>query len=355
MSTPILITDELPGRTLHAGGQEYLYCSGTSYLGMSRNQKFQQLLHKGLKRYGLNYSSSRLSNVQLAIFEETESYFAAYTGAEAALTVSSGFLAGQLVVQLLAGQGMFFYGPRTHPALWREGPPINNQDFAGWSKNMQDQIASANGQNIFILFNSLDPLHAIKYDLSWLNNLTSSKNITVVIDDSHGLGITGLNGAGICSELLVPASIRLIIISSLGKAMGIPGGVILSDAATVQALKRNSFFGGASPVVPAYLYAFLQAPEIYQAAREQLFQNISYFISGLKLPGLFQYFPDYPVFYTTQNKLYNYLLEQHILISSFAYPTPQHEPVTRVILNSLHTPADIDKLTHCINKFSTVI
>ncbi|KAA5549653.1 aminotransferase class I/II-fold pyridoxal phosphate-dependent enzyme [Adhaeribacter rhizoryzae] len=322
---------------------------------MSRNQKFQALLQAGFRQYGLNYSSSRLSNVQLAVFEETENYLATYTGAEAALTVSSGFLAGQLVVQALAGSGTFIYGPRTHPALWQTTYTANNLSFEEWATQLPSNISTADANNIFILFNSLDPLLAKKHDLSWLNKLETTKNITLIIDDSHGLGVTGQNGAGIYSELVLPPAIKLIVVSSLGKALGIPGGVILADAATIQRLKQHPFFGGASPVVPAYLYAFMQAANIYEEARAQLFLNINYFLSGLKDRTLFQSFPDYPVFYTAQKQLYQYLLAHDILISSFAYPTPQHEPVTRIILNSLHTKADIDKLTSLINKYSAEI
>ncbi|GEO03065.1 8-amino-7-oxononanoate synthase [Adhaeribacter aerolatus] len=352
MSIPILIAEELPGRTLTSGGREYLYFSGTSYLGMSRNEQFQKLLQAGFRQYGLNYSSSRLSNVQLSVFEETENYLATYTGAEAALTVSSGFMAGQLVVQAFSGKGTFIYGPRTHPALWQGVQPINHQSFTEWAHDLPDIIAQTSSDNIFILFNSLDPLWVKKHHLSWLSQLDTTKNITLIIDDSHGLGVTGQNGAGVYRDLVLPPAIKLIVVSSLGKALGIPGGVILAEEATIQFLKNHTFFGGASPVVPAYLAAFLQAPAIYQVAREQLFRNINYFLSCLAEPSLFQRFPDYPVFYTPQNQLYQYLLAHDVLISSFAYPTPQHEPVTRIILNSLHTQADIDKLTSLINTFS---
>ncbi|MGV3588072.1 MAG: aminotransferase class I/II-fold pyridoxal phosphate-dependent enzyme [Adhaeribacter sp.] len=216
-------------------------------------------------------------------------------------------------------------------------------------------MTSANSHNIFILFNSLDPLLAKKHDLVWLNKLKTTKNITLIIDDSHGLGVTGQNGAGVYSELVLPPAIKLIVVSSLGKALGIPGDVILADAATIQSLKQHPFFGGASPVVPAYLYAFLQASNIYQNARAQLFRNINYFLTNLEKPFLFQSFPDYPVFYTAQKQFYQYLLAHNILISSFAYPTPQDEPVTRIILNSLHTKADINKLTSLVNKYSAEI
>jgi 8-amino-7-oxononanoate synthase len=347
-----LITRELPGRSLYTAGKEYLYFSGTSYLGMARNEAFTAHLQEGLKLYGSNYSSSRLSNVQLAIFAETENYLAAYTGAEAALTLSSGFMAGQLVVRTLAGTGTFLYGPGTHPALWLEPPTANNLTFEEWVPQLPVLINAASTEKIYILFNSLDPLRAKKHPLNWLPLLwNSGKNITLIVDDSHGFGVTGPEGAGIYQEIALPPNIRKVVISSLGKALGIPGGVVLAEEETIKMLKKSSFFGGGSPVVPAYLYAFLKSPEIYKQARTQLLANIQSFTSQLHNPELFCSFPDYPVFYIAHNQLYQYLLSQDILISHFPYPTPADSPITRVILNSLHTPLDIATLAAAINKF----
>jgi len=112
----MLEVDHLPGRTLHANGRAYLYCSGTGYLGIARNPAFAELVVAGISRYGTNYSSSRSSSVQLRIYAEAEAYLAAYAGAEAALTVSSGYLAGQLAVAALAEAGRFKYEPGAHPA-----------------------------------------------------------------------------------------------------------------------------------------------------------------------------------------------------------------------------------------------
>jgi 7-keto-8-aminopelargonate synthetase-like enzyme len=109
----------LPGRTLTVEGKEHLYFSGTSYLGMARNEVFAAYLQEGMKLYGTNYSSSRISNLKLQIFEQAEEYLARFTGAGAALTMSSGFLTGQMLVRLLENKGRFIYAPRTHPALWR--------------------------------------------------------------------------------------------------------------------------------------------------------------------------------------------------------------------------------------------
>lgn len=346
-----LQTDQLPGRTLISGGREYLYFSGTSYLGLARHAGFQQCLQEGIARYGTNYSSSRLSNVRLAVFEEMENYLGAYTGAGAVLTLSSGYMAGQLVVRCLEESAARVYGPRTHPALWAGPQDFVAGDFAAWARDLPDQLNQLRQEQVVILFNSLDPLLAVKHELDFLYHLPAGKHITLVIDDSHGFGITGKAGAGVFTELQLPARLRLVVISSLGKALGIPAGVILTDAATMAGFRRSPFFGGGSPAVPAYLYAFLQAEEIYRQARSQLQAHIRYFLSRLENPGLFRYIPDYPVFYTPHRELYPYLLQQGMLISCFPYPTPADDSITRVILNAAHTPSDLDRLAEAINGF----
>jgi hypothetical protein len=112
----------------------------------------------------------------------------------------------------------------------------------------------------------------------------------------------------------------------------------------LQHFRKNPFFSGSSPIAPAYLYAFLRSQEIYRQARAKLFDNIAQFSKAIAPTNLFHYFKDYPVFYTPDNNLYKALKDRCVL-SSFSYPTPDSAPVTRVVLNSLHQPADIETLS----------
>ncbi len=347
----MLQTDQLPGRTVTVEGREYLYGSGTSYLGMARNEAFQAHLLEGMQRYGTNYSSSRLSNVQLRVYEEAEASLAQYTGAGAALTMSSGYLTGQMVVQYLRGIGRFIYAPGTHPAVWLDTNPSVEADYETWVSRLLTGLTDAPKEDLVIVCNSLDPLLARRYDFQWLSQLPGDRNITLVVDDSHGFGIIGREGAGVFTEFSPPSHVRLVVVSSFGKAFGIPGGVILSDRPIIEQLKASPFFGASSPVIPAYLFAFLQSEAIYRQARTRLFENIRR-LSGQLPPGLFQTFTDYPVFYTLANELYSYLKERDVLISSFPYPSPEDGCITRVVINSLHTTADIDRMAAFINEFT---
>ncbi len=343
----------LPSRTVTLDGNEYLYFGGTSYLGISRNAEFQDYLQEGFARYGTNYSSSRISNVQLAVFEEIESQLAAFTSAEAALTFSSGFLAGQALVRLLQTEGTLIYAPRTHPALSVENQSVTSQKYyAEWVQNLPSLIAETTEPHLILLVNSLDPLYAEKYDFRWLAHLPTMHQFTVVIDDSHGLGVIGQNGNGILSQLpVLPPHIEVLSVGSLGKALGLPGGVVLGSQKRIDQLRKTPFFTAGSPMPPAYAYAYLQAANLYDRLRKKLFENSIFFQQKTSATQLFRFFDAYPVFHTNQNGLYSHLQTQKMLISSFPYPSPHDSPITRVIINALHTLEDIENLATQIRHF----
>lgn len=348
------ITGQLPGRTVTIEGKERLYFSGTSYLGIGKNTAFQQILLEGMKYYGSNYSSSRSSNLQLAIYEEAEELLASLTGAEAALTFSSGYLAGQAVINILNQGQDFIYAPETHPAVWRHKQDSWHGNYHTWAVNLPTQVAGVE-RDVVIVSNSLDPLLAEKYSFDWVNNLLNDQQITLLIDDSHGFGLAGKNGAGIYPELKaqLKPNVDLIVVSSFGKAYGIPGGVVLGKAKLIRQFKRNPFFTAGSPIPPAYLYAFMHAQDVYQQARKQLQKNVEIFKQLIKATNIFHYMDHYPVFYTSENELYE-VLKEDCLLSSFPYPDPESRPITRVVLSSLHLSEDLEYLSQRIRTYCKI-
>ncbi len=348
-----MITDRLPGRNIFIEDQEFLYFSGTSYLGIGRQPLFELALREGMNRYGTGFSASRLNNLQLDIYAKAEAHLAEWTGAEAAVTVSSGMLAGQLAAKYLSGRS-FLYAPGAHPAIWSEPPTKNTAaylNFNDWANGLNNLIPQ--GKSVAIAFNAVDPLYCEPYYFDWISALPDDSDVVLFADDSHGLGITGEAGSGIFRALREKIAnrpnIKLIVVGSLAKALGIPGGAIFSDRETIQGIVKSPFFGGATPVIPAYLYALLQTTSLYETARRSLQKNIRHFSDGLGINPGFTYLDNYPVFYTANNALYDRLLEKGVFISHFPYPTPSSKPISRIIISALHTPFDIAKLLEILN------
>ena len=349
--------NKLPGRTVQVDAEEWLYFSGTAYLGVVRDPEFQEWVKEGIDRYGLHYGGSPHANIRLDLFDKVEHLFSELTGAEAALVVSSGTLAGQLTMQVLARRGgTFHYAPGVHPALWTERYRPFEGSYGNWVDRMAPLFHSGSASMpeapIVLLTNAPDSLHVRRYDFSWLEQLPADRPVSVVLDDSHGIGLTGPRGAGIFPTLHVPAHVELIVIASLAKAFGIPGGIVLSSGKTIGEMRSHPFFGGASPPSPAFLHGFIQGQDHYRKAHRNLLRNIQRFRAGTEKTGLFRSLPDYPVFYTPAKDLAGFLAQRQILISSFNYPSPADDALTRVVVNSLHSPEDIVRLTGLIGEYA---
>lgn len=344
-----------PSRLVCIDNQEYLFFSGTSYLGMSVNPIFQEAIKEGLSKYGTNYGSSRSSNLRLVVFEELEHFLCQWTEAEQCLTMSSGFLAGQLIAQwiraLFSKGYAISYAPHTHPAVFCGLEKIDSTDFESWVEQMVSQSYTSSNQDMVLVCNAVDVLHAKVHSFDWIKSLNTAKEIILVVDDSHGIGITGQNGKGAYAQIPFMKNVTKVVIASMGKALGMPAGIVLSNEQVISALRKSSFYTGASPALPAYCYAFLKIWEEYQKQLGILKKNIQVFSSEIKELNLFDFAESYPVFRTYQPALYPFLLENQVLISSFPYPTPNSEPINRVVLSSLHTLSDLAYLAELLKTF----
>lgn len=352
------IIHQQPSKKIRLDEKDYHFFSGTSYLGMNQDNDFKQLLIEGIHQYGMSFGSSRNGNLQLAIYEEAENKMASWVGAKKALTVSSGMLAGQLVATYLRTQEVTcFYAPQSHSANFHEpNVQLPALSFQEWTKQIAEKVKEESAPHSVIICNSTDGLRATAYDFDWINDLPENQAMTLIIDDSHGLGVTGKNGAGILQNISVKPNIRFIVVSSLHKAMGIPGGVVFGDEATIETLRHTAFFASCSPIAPAYLYAYVKADEIYQRNFERLLSNIERFSSQLKAAqSLFSFQPAYPVFYTPHDGLYDYLFKNDILVYSFAYPIKTGKPNTRIVISAWHDHEQIDLLAEKCNEFAVSI
>ncbi len=354
-----LTIDQLPGRTIRHAGNDYLFFSGTAYLGLPQHPTFGQLLTDGIGQYGATFGSSRNGNLRLGVYEEAEAKLAAGAGEAgnrpaAALTLSSGMMAGQVVVNYLRSQkATFVYGPQTHPALWHEpAVALPTTSFLDWSARVADQIRRLppDAGPVAILVNSIDAVRSAYYAFDWVADLPNDRLLMLVVDDSHGLGLLN-DGRGIWPSL-PRTGVRTLVTASLAKAMGLPGGVVFGDTDLLANLRQTAFFGACSPVPPAYMAAFLRADALYAEGRDRLRENLK-LAEALLLPtGLFSHAKGYPVFFTEHDDLYTFLLERNIFIYSFAYPTPTDRANTRLVISAFHTFEDIQRLAEALYAYT---
>lgn len=333
-------THTTPTGKTSISGKEYLFFSGFSYLGLHALPAFKELVKQGIDEYGTTFISSRISNTRLHLYDELEHALAVLQQQQAAATFSSGYLASQAAVQYAATKGQLLYAPSAHPALWTGQPSIPTEDWSVWSAATVEKINTHPDHSFVIVADSVNPLTSTINDFSWLQQL--QRQVLVLIDDAHGIGVIGAEGNGVIDTLPQHPPVHYLLSASLAKAYSAQGGVVSGHAADIAAIKRMPLFTGATPMAPANAWAFLQSFPLHRQQRTILQQRISYFAS---LIGNIRYLYNpfhLPVFLLRDSTgIEKYLLEHDIMISSFGYPNPDSPPVNRIIVSAQHSEEDL--------------
>lgn len=335
-------THHRPGRTIVIDQQPYLFFSGYAYLGMSDVPAFRELVKEGIDRYGVSFPSSRISNTQLYLFEAFEQLLSRITGLEDTVCFASGFTAGTMASQpyhhsLLAAPG-------THPAVYK-GAPVPGS-FSEWAGSVAARLSNSTNTPA-IVADAVNVFTPALHDFSFLDNC--GKPVTCIIDDSHSIGITGVDGRGVCSRI-TQGQHRLIVPYSLSKGFNLIGGAISCDAATARRLRSTPEYTAATSLSPAYMHAFIEGQHLYAQQRARLQQNIQLFRELTKTFSDIRSCPELPIFVLPSTTDEQALLQNKMVISSFAYPDPNGKKMQRIVLNALHTAEDLHHLAGVLGK-----
>jgi 8-amino-7-oxononanoate synthase len=341
----MITLEQKPGRTAIIDGTEYLFFSGYSYLGLGCHEGFLQLIEQGIREYGVVYPSSRISNTPLSLYSDFEKKLAALTSTEDAAVFSSGFLSARTAVEIAAQEMNVYAQLPVHPASSQyHQVKIIDQP---WLVFLQEK-EKAGEYRFALVADSINPTPGRFTDFDFLKTLPPTFNITLIIDDSHGIGWLGDKGQGICSLLQLPSNVEVLLNFSLSKAYHLNAGAICGSAKWIRAAKEHINFTTSTPPMPALAHAFLHADAITGQQRIILHQNIEY-LQNLVATTTFAANEGTPVFMVHKQSVAPYLLQNKIIISSFGYPHPLDNPVNRVVVNALHTKSDLEKLATLIS------
>jgi 7-keto-8-aminopelargonate synthetase-like enzyme len=337
-----------PGRTAVVDGRDFLFFSGYSYLGMSHVPEFVELVKEGIDKYGLLHPSSRISNTTLEIYDEFEERLSQLTSCEETVSFSSGYLSGRALIDTISKDNKnCFCAPDAHPAIMCNANSLSEE----WKSQFIEKVNHSTQNDFVLLVDSVNPLKASVTNFSFLRGLYPDKNVTCVIDDSHGFGLAGTEVKGVQS-LPVLNNVEFILSYSLSKAFHINGGGVSCSRGIAYALRKSPYYTGSTPIAPAFLHAFLNGQHLYHLQQKKLQDNISAFIAMIKdVPGII-YHPELPVFILPPHIKAETFARHNIIISSFAYATTGGQVINRIVLNALHTGDDLKNAATILSMYA---
>ncbi len=284
---------QLVGRTeVRWGRRTLVYFSGCDYFRLAREPRVAAAMNSTLRKYGLSVAASRLTTGNHVLYQKLEAELAHFFGAETAVLLPDGYLAGMAVTQALAGQfthallDKFAHGALRDAARMLDCPVKNfkHRDAADLARSLSQLGKTCRPlvltDGMFAHDGSVAPLPA------YLKLLPHGGMI--LVDDAHGAGVLGHTGKGTLEHAGVSRA-RVIQCATLSKAFGAYGGVVLAARALrKKILARSRVFVGTTPLPLPLANAALASLNILRnepARRKKLFGNLFFLREKLRAAG----------------------------------------------------------------------
>jgi 8-amino-7-oxononanoate synthase len=188
-----------------------------------------------------------------------------------------------------------------------------------------------------------------------MQQLAERHDAWLLVDDAHGFGVLGEQGRGWCIDQLGEGAENLVLMATLGKALGTFGAFVAGSEALIETLiqqARTFIYTTAAP--PALAWATLTALKLVRQGdglRERLFANIDYFRKGageLELPLMESQTAIQPLLAGDASVALAWsdaLRRRGLLVTAIRPPTvPQGAARLRVTLSASHSSGQIDRL-----------
>ena len=362
------VLDSPAGRIARVDGQEVLNFASNDYLGLAGNAEIAQALADGALRWGAGSGASHLVSGHLTPHDQLENEIAAFTGFERALTFSTGYLANLAVTPTLAGRGDAVFADKLNHASLIDAMQLakaNGAEVQRYPHNdvaaLERQLAASNAARKVIVTDAVFSMDGDLAPLPLIFELAERHDAWLVIDDAHGFGVLGRHGEGSLAHFNLPASPRILLMGTLGKAAGVGGAFVAGSATAIEYLLNKGrsyiFTTAAPPAIACALSKSLHIIRNGDALRANLMARIAQLREGLAGKPLLPSATAIQPYIVGDNEaalaLSKALWERGLWVPAIRPPTvPKGTARLRISVSAVHTAGDIDHLLSALKELA---
>ena len=222
--------------------------ASNDYLGLSQHPEVIDAGVRALRTWGAGSTGSRLVTGNTELHEEFESALAAFVGAPAALAFSSGYTANLGAVVSLSGPGSLVVSDAAAHASLVDACRLSrarvvvapHRDVAA----VEAALAARDEERALVVTDSVFSTDGALAPLRELHEVCRAHRALLLVDEAHGLGVRGTGGRGLVEEAGLAGSADVIVTTTLSKALGAQGGVVLGSEAV-----RDHLIDSARPFI----------------------------------------------------------------------------------------------------------
>ena len=354
-----LVVETPQGVHTHIDGKDYLAFCSNDYLGLANHPDIVEAFHKGLDNFGAGSGAAHLITGHSRAHHALEEELAAFLQRPRVLLFSTGYMANLGVMSALLGRGDRVFADHTNHASLLDGARLSGARLLRYRHNdaddLETRLQNAAAGELLVATDGVFSMDGDVAPLPQLADTASAHGAWLMVDDAHGLGVTGPGGRGTVAQAGLELEQVPILMGTLGKAFGTFGAFVAGSEELIETLiqeARTYIYTTAPP--PALACATRVALRLVQQddwRREQLQQLLKRFRQGAEQLGLAlcdSHTPIQPLITGTAAealRLSRALREQGILISAIRPPTvAEGQSRLRITFSAAHSEQQVDRL-----------
>ena len=352
-----VITSMQAGRIEVAPGRKVLNFCANNYLGLANHPDLIAAGHEGLDRYGYGMASVRFICGTQEEHKALETRIAAFLGTEDAILFSSCFDANTGLFETILGPEDAIISDTLNHASIIDGVRLCKAARYRYANNdmaeLEARLIEAKGaRNRVVVTDGVFSMDGVIANLPAICDLAERHDATVVVDDSHAVGLTGPGGRGTPALHGVADRVQ-ILTGTLGKALGgASGGYVAGPAPVIEMLRQRArpylFSNTLAPVIAAASLTALDLIEAGDGLRARLDGNAARFraemgVAGFTLAGAGH--PIIPVMLGDAHLASDFaarMMEKGVYVTAFSFPVvPRGQARIRTQMSAAHSDDDL--------------
>jgi 8-amino-7-oxononanoate synthase len=346
-------------------GRKVIMIGSNNYLGLTTHPKVKEAAAQALRKYGTSCTGSRFLNGTISLHVELEERLARFTGKEAALVFSTGFLANLGTISALVGRHDTVIIDYDDHASIVDGCQLclgktirfRHNDMTALRRALE-KADQKRGKLVVV-----DGVFSMEGDIAPLPEITAlckEFGARLMVDDAHSIGVLGKNGSGTASHFGLTNEVD-IIMGTFSKSFASLGGFIAADAEVIDYIKHVSraliFSASMTPASIAACLASLDIMENEPERRERLWQitrrmhreyrSLGFDIGNTQTPII-------PIIIGDDIKVFVFwkrLLEEGVFVNPVRSPAvPAGRALLRTSYMATHTDEQLDRVLEAFEK-----
>ncbi len=224
------------GPCMQIDGRTVLMMASNDYLGLCSSERVKKAVQSAVLTWGAGSGSARLISGNSSLFEKLECRLAEFKQTEAALVFSTGYMANTGILSALGSSRDAVFSDELNHASIIDGCRLSRARTEIYrhcnTAHLAELLAAAMQYRRRIIVS--DGVFSMDGDCAPVPELVSLAehyDAILIIDDAHGTGCLGARGRGVLEHFHLTCSPRIVIMGTLGKALGGFGAFVACTSA----------------------------------------------------------------------------------------------------------------------------